>query len=282
MDHLNSDQLRTFLAIAETGSFTDGASRIFRSQSAASLQIRKLEDMLGQPVFHRHGRGVALTPAGERLLPVARDITQTLAATLRTLTSDDLQGTLRLGIPDDQSQHVLARIIAEFAQSHPRIELDVTCALSAGFPDALAAGELDIAVYEAEQPAADLQVLRTERTFWMMSRHQDVLANTPVPVALFDRECWWRDAALDALRRSKHPYRIVYTSQSVTGVAAAVEAGIAIGLLGETAQTPDMQILDTAHGFADMPASKLVLGLSPHAEGAAIAAMEAALEQAFA
>ena len=116
MDQLNSDLLRTFLAVAETGSMTDGAARIFRSQSAASLQIRKLEELLGQPVFDRHGRGVALTATGERLLPIAHDVTRTLSSAMRELTSDGLRGKLRLGIPDDQNQQMLARIIGEFAQ----------------------------------------------------------------------------------------------------------------------------------------------------------------------
>jgi len=160
MNHLNSELLRTFLAVAETGSMTEGAARIFRSQSAASLQIRKLEDLLGQPVFDRHGRGVALTATGERLLPIAHDVTRTLSCAMRELTADGLHGRLRLGIPDDQSQQMLSRIIGEFVQSHPMVELEVSCALSAGFPTALASGDIDVAVYEIEQPDAEHEILR--------------------------------------------------------------------------------------------------------------------------
>lgn len=104
MDILNSDLLRTFLAVVETGSITAAADRVSRSQSAASLQIGKLETSLGQRLFERHGRGVVLTQAGERLLPVARDVTGLLDATQREMTADGLSGTLRLGVPDDQSK----------------------------------------------------------------------------------------------------------------------------------------------------------------------------------
>jgi len=281
MDHLSSDLLRTFLAVAETGSVTDGAARIYRSQSAASLQIRKLEDVLGLPVFDRHGRGVVLTDAGERLLPVARDVTRKLDATLRNLTSDDLHGKLRLGIPDDQSKDILSRIVGEFAQSHPLVDLEVTCALSAGFPAALASGALDLAIYEVAHPQPELDVLRQERTCWMMSRHHDLLSRDPIPVALFDRECWWRDAAQETLRKIDRPFRIVYSSQSVAGVAAAIEAGIAIGLLGETSITANLMRLSHDKGFGETPVSSLVLGLRPDADSPPIRAMKTAIHKSF-
>lgn len=281
MDHLSSDLLRTFLAVAEAGSVTDGATRVYRSQSAVSLQIRKLEGILGRPVFDRHGRGVVLTDAGERLLPVARDITRKLDATLRDLTSDDLHGKLRLGIPDDQTKDRLSRIVAEFAQSHPLVDLDVTCALSAGFPDALASGALDIAIFEVAHPEPEADVLQEERTCWMMSRHHDLLFRDPLPIALFDRECWWRDAALEALRAAGHPFRIVYSSQSVAGVAAAIDAGIAIGLLGESSMTGALRRLGPEDGFNEMPVSNLVLGLRPEATTPPVRAMKTAIQRAF-
>ena len=281
MMRLNSDLLHTFLAVADTGRVTEGAARIHRSQSAVSLQIKKLEDTLGQPVFERHGRGVALTPAGEKLLPVARDISQKLDATLRELTADSLHGQLRLGIPDDQSKAMLSQIVGAFAQSHPLVDLDVTCALSEGFPKALAAGALDLAIYEVAHPLPGLELLRRERTFWAMSRHHDLLSRDPIPVALFDRDCWWRDAALDALRAAKRPYRVAYSSQSVAGVAAAIEAGIAIGLLGETSITADLKRLGPDDGFADMPISNLVLGLRPGADSPPVLAMQRAIQKSF-
>ncbi len=281
MSQLTSELLRTFYAIAQTGSVTDGAARIFRSQSAASLQIKKLESILGQSVFERHGRGVILTAAGERLLPVARDIGRTLDATLRELTSTDLYGKVRLGIPDDESNRSLSAIVAEFAQSHPLVELEVYCALSAGFPAALASGSLDLAIYEVAAPDAGVEVLRTEQTYWLASRHRDLLAQDPLPVALFDRDCWWRDAALAALQATGRGFRVCYSSQSVAGVAAAIEAGIAIGLLGESSLTPDLRRLSAQDGFSATPASHLVLDTRADTNHAPIEAMARAVRRAF-
>ena len=281
MDHLNSELLRAFVAVAETGSVTGGATRIFRSQSATSLQIRKLEDVLGQPLFERHGRGVVLTAVGERLLPVAREVTRTLASTLRELTSDDLRGKLRIGIPDDEGKEILTRIVGEFVQSHPLVELEVTCALSAGFPDALASGTMDIAVFELESPQAGLEVLREERTCWMVSRHHELLSREPVPVALFDRACWWREAALRTLQAMGRPFRIVYSSQSVAGVAAAVEAGVAIGLLGASSATDTWRRLGAEDGFGETPISRLVMGSRQGADDPEMRAMKAAIRQVY-
>ena len=281
MPHLDSDLLRSFLAIAETGSITDGAARIHRTQSAASLQIKRLETIVGGRVFDRHGRGVALTDLGQRLLPVARDVTTRLDTTLRRLTSDGLEGRLRLGVPDDHSQQFLSRIIADFTQSHPRVELEVTCDLSAHFPDALARGALDLAVYEAEMPANAGDVLMRDQTAWVMARGADLLACDPTPVALFDRACWWRDAALAALDNMGRPYRVVYSSQSVSGVSAAIEAGVAVGLLGLATLPSTLMRLGPDQGFPDMPTSHLVLGKTKQAASAACTSMEMAIRKAF-
>ena len=123
MNTLDTDLLRTFLAISDAGSFLAGAARIQRSQSAASIQIKKLEALLGTRVFERHGRGVRLTPTGEKLLPAARQSVRLLDKTFAELGNQGLEGALRIGIPDDHSKAVLSRIIADFARMHPKIEL---------------------------------------------------------------------------------------------------------------------------------------------------------------
>ena len=281
MDALSSDLLRTFLAVAESGSITAAAERVSRSQSAASLQIGKLETTLGQRLFERHGRGVVLTRAGERLLPVARDVTGLLDATLREMTADGLSGTLRLGVPDDQSKETLSRIIGQFAQSHPLVELDVTCDQGTGFAGMLNRGALDLAVFETAAAGPGQTVLRRERTYWMVSRHHDLLTRDPIPVALFDRQCWWRDAALDVLKRLGRPYRVVFSSQSVAGVAAAIEAGVAIGLLGEAGADPRLQRLGSEHGFGEMPVSTLAMARRQGADDASVEAMAQAIRSAF-
>ncbi|CTQ51498.1 HTH-type transcriptional regulator GltR [Roseibium album] len=259
MEKLDSDLLRTFLAVAKAGSVTDGANQINRSQSAASLQIKRLETTIGRAVFKRHGRGVVLTDTGKQLLPVAQEITGRLDLTLRDLSQAEVRGKLRLGIPDDHGRARLARIIADFSQAHPYVELEVTCALSAGFPEALKKGQLDMAVYEVEEPAAGEKLVYEDPTCWVSASHSDFSRVDPLPVALFDHACWWRDAAIASLQTLKRSHRIVYSSQSVSGILAAVEAGIAIGLIGRSSLIQGLAVVSAEFGLGPTPTSKLVL-----------------------
>lgn len=258
-ENLDSELLRTFLAIADTGSFTRGADRIFRSQSAASLQIKRLEEILGLPVFTRHARGIALTPAGEKLQPVARRVVELLDVTAGELRSDNLEGTLRIGIPDEYGSALLPQLIARFARKHPRVELSVRCSFSAGFPQALAGDELDLAIHSAQTVPSGGQELMREKTVWATSRHHLAAEQDPLPLALFDRACWWRDNALAALQATGRHYRVVYSSETVAGVMAAISAGVAVGLVAESAMNDELTSLGPEDGFAAIPDSILVL-----------------------
>ncbi|GAB5470839.1 MAG: LysR family transcriptional regulator [Rhodospirillales bacterium] len=282
MNRLDSDLLRTFLAIADAGSVTGGAARIHRSQSATSSQIKLLEGIVGRPLFERHGRGVVLSSAGEALAPTARQVVAQLDRALADLTLAGLEGKLRIGIADDQSRGTLAKILAAFAREHPRVELTVHCALSAGFSKALASGALDLAVHEVQEVSPAMALLREEPLHWVRHRAFDPLDRDPLPVAIFDRACWWRDLALAALRDMGRPYRIVYSSESVLGIAAAIEAGIAVGLLSASALGKDMVVMSRSEGFRDLPVSKLVLEQGRDAAGPLSQAMTAAILQAFA
>jgi len=281
MQNLDSDLLRSFLAINDAGSFMAGAARIHRSQSAASVQIKKLETLLGSAVFERHGRGIRLTALGEQLEPVARRVVEQLDQARAALTGAELQGALTIGIPDDHSREKLSTIIADFARHHPKVELTVHCALSTGFSRQLARGDLDLAVHEVETVGDGMVLLRRESLVWAMARQHDLLERDPLPVALFDRACWWRDAALQSLQASGRSYRVVFTSESVTGVAAAIEAGIAVGVLGQADLHGNLQVLGADAGFAAVPDSLLAIEFGRDARDPLCGAMSRAVQRAF-
>lgn len=281
MKKLESDLLRTFLAVADAGSVTGGADRIHRSQSAASVQVKQLEELLGKSVFKRHGRGVVLSDLGEALAPVARRVVETLDSAMAEFSDAGLVGSLRIGIPDDHGKQALSRIIAEFTREHPKVDLMVHCALGTGYPAALASGDLDLAVYEVEQVVPGTDLICEQQMYWVGARGLSLLDRDPVPVALFDRACWWRDVALRALEKSGRSYRVVYSSESVTGIAAAIEAGIAIGVLDRSALTPDLVVLTEEDGLGEMPTSKLVLSRRKGADDAICDSMTNAIKRAF-
>lgn len=281
MEVLDSDLLRTFLAVAHAGSVTDGAERISRSQSATSIQIKRLESILGKPVFERHGRGIVLTDAGRQLLPVAQDVKTRLDTALRDLSSTPVTGKIKFGIPDDHGRAKLTKILAEFTHQHPQVELDVTCALSAEFPNALKKGTLDLAIYEVETPSPNEELLAEDPTSWIAAIHCDFSAAETLPVALFDQACWWRDVAIKSLEERGKPYRIVYSSQSVSGVLAAVEAGIAVGLLGRSSLHSNLTAIGQAYSFAPTPTSKLVMAEGTPSSRGPLDAMKSAVRATF-
>ncbi len=278
MSHLNSDHLRTFLAIAEAGSVTGGADRIGRSQSAASLQIKLLEEVVGQPLFRRHGRGITLTIAGEKLRPVARSVVQSLDTTLSDLRGGGLRGKLRIGMTDDHSRTELATIISTFATLHPDVELEVHCALGAGFSAALTSGALDLAVHEVQIPGPTDEVLREDHLIWMCSDTRDFGSMDILPIAVFDRDCWWRDLALSALEEAGRAHQVVFTSESAAGVRAAVKAGIAAGLLSPKDNTEGLHPLP---GITARHPTFLVLQKGESAKGPICDAMRDAIKGAF-
>ncbi|MEM8837615.1 MAG: LysR substrate-binding domain-containing protein [Pseudomonadota bacterium] len=277
MTHLSSDLLRTFLAIAETGSVTAGAERIGRSQSATSLQIRQLEGIVGKPVFARHGRGVTLTPAGETLQPVARDVVRSLDAALADLRGGGLKGRLRIGMADDESRSELAGIIADFSAYHPDVELEVHCALGAGFAETLKTGALDLAIFEVPEPEKDDLILREDHLIWMASDMLDT-GQESLPIAVFDRDCWWRDLAIRSLDEARQKHRIVFSSESSVGVKAAVEAGIAAGLLSASEEDGSLKRLSS---IPTRHRTVLVMRRGSGAEGLALEAMADAVRRAF-
>jgi DNA-binding transcriptional LysR family regulator len=119
--NLDTDLLRTFVAIADSGSFTRAGELVHRTQSAVSMQVKRLEEALGKPVFQRQGRTVALTAEGEALLGYARRILKLHEEAVATLTRPDLVGTVRIGIPDDYVMRFLPGILTRFAQAYPRV-----------------------------------------------------------------------------------------------------------------------------------------------------------------
>jgi len=279
---LDSDLLRTFLAVVESGSISAGAERIGRSQSAASLQIKRLEEIVGQPVFERHGRGVTVTTVGEELLDVARRVVDLLDDGLGRIRSHDVTGTLRVGIPDEYGRDVLPEVLASFARHHPGVEVSVRCALSAQFPEMIQRGELDVAVHDVAVPKKRHRILQRERTVWVTSRRHRADLRSPIPVSVFDKDCWWHDAAIHALDRSGKNYRIAYQSESVSGIIAAIESGIAVGVIAADAMQDDFRELLASEGFPKLPNSTLIVEARPGIDRSLALPMCDAIEAAFA
>lgn len=250
---LDLDQLKTFVAIAESGSFTRAADLVHKTQSAVSMQMRRLEERVGKPLFARDGRASKLTEDGERLLAYARRMMRLNDETLAAFEEAELTGRVRLGTPDDYADRFLPEILARFARSNPRAEVTVVCAPTPLLIQSMNAGELDVAIITHVREKGPAEVIRREPLLWVGSQRHAAHELEPLPLALGRPTCDWRRAAIEGLERSGRRHRLLYVSWNSTAVGAAVLAGLAVSVLPESAFRQGMRVLGEAEGFPRLP-----------------------------
>ena len=238
---LDPDLLRSFAFIAEEGSFTRAAQRVGRTQSAVSMQVQRLETLLGQRLLTRgKGGAVHLTPHGQHLLARARALLVLNDEIWTSFREPALRGTVRLGTPDDYALRFLPAVLRRFAEHHPAIEVEVLCAPSEDLIARLKAGDLDLAVCsEGHEPAGwpALPLWHGPLT-WITSARHAPHRQDPLPLALAKNGCSWARAALGALDRAGRAYRVAYYSASQLGTHAPVLAGLAV-TVGAAGPLPD-------------------------------------------
>jgi len=242
------DLLRCFVTIAETGSFTRAGERLGRTQSTISLQVKRLEDMLGRAVFARTARSLRLTSEGERLLGPARQLLRLNDATLAELFEPDMVGRVRLGVPEDFATAHLPAVLAAFAKAHPLVELEVTCDLTLNLLDSFHAGSFDLVLVKRE-PSAPLEGVRVwrEPLVWVARDPLAVSGLDTVPLVVSPEPCVYRKRATDALEAVGRKWRIAYTSTSLAGSLSAVNAGLGVTVLPREMVPPHLTaIVDDA------------------------------------
>lgn len=262
---LEADLLQTFVAIAEAGTFTDAAHRLNRTQSAVSMQIKRLEEQLTRPVFIREGRTVRLSRDGEILLGHARRILRAHQEALAEFVETDLRGTVSLGIIDEYAVAFLPGFLSRFAETHPLVHVEVVCDTSINLIPRVAAGGLDFAVITHGHGNDGGTVLMREPVVWVGSAYHCAHERDPVPLALFHEGCRFRRWAIEALARNNRGYRLAYTSVSLAGILAAINGGLAIGALPRSNVTPGLRMLTERDGFPPLPEYEMALLRSDNA-----------------
>lgn len=259
---LDPDLLRSFVLIAEERSFTRAAQLVGRTQSAVSMQMQRLENVLGQQLFHR-GRGgsVDLTRHGQFLLDRAREMLALNDDVWRTFHQPSVSGSVRLGTPDDYALRFLPRVLMRFAEVYPSVEIEVVCAPSSELVPKLRAGALDLALV-SEGNAADgmeSEPLWRGPLVWVGSARHATHRLDPLPLALSDPSCCWRVAAMAALEETGRRFRVAYTSAAQIGTLAPVLAGLAITLSPATALPDGLVVLGQEDGLPPLPDFQVML-----------------------
>ncbi len=279
---LESDLLRIFVAVAQAGNVTHAGEKLGRTQSAVSMQVRKLEDSVGAKLFERGPRGVGLTVEGQRLLPYAKRIVGLVDETTGAMRTLPLDGPVRVGIPEEYNQTVLPNALAAFAEAHPGAEVTVFCGYTAQQMEALEADELDLAVIFEWDGGISGELLAIDPTVWATSIAHNLHLERPVPVAFYRRSVWCREFAQRSLERHAIPYRVAYTSDTSSGLRSAVASGLAIAPLARSNIPPGARELTLADGFPPVDASRVVLKRNARRGGPTIDGMADLIRKSFA
>ncbi len=270
---LDIDQLRTFIAIAETGSFTRAAEVVHKTQSAVSMQMKRLEERIERPIFARDGRASKLTEDGQRLLDYARRLVKLNVETIAAFSDAALSGRVRLGVPDDYADRYLPEIMARFSRAYPGVELTVLCEPTVDLLERIDDNELDLAIVTNCESKRASETFRRERLLWVTSNRHSIHAEEPLPLALGRPSCIWRRMAIEQLEAIGRPHRVLYSSSNAGAVAAAVLAGLAVSVLAESGLRPGMRVLSTADGFPELPSCRVGLVRNAHESSALAGAL---------
>ena len=258
---IDTDVLRTFVAIADQGGFTRAGELVNRTQSAVSMQMKRLEeDVLQRKLFERDGRQVRLTPEGQVLLGYARRILKLHSEVFNTLREPHMVGLVRIGTPDDYVMRYLPGILKRFSKAYPLIQIEMHCESSLVL---MQRRDLALTVISREPGSEIGELLRNERMVWVAAPCFCVDEHESLPLAIsgVDSFCThWTRSGLESIGRD---YRLAYHSSNGAAIQAVVSAGLAVTVSMESLVTDDLRVLGSDEGFPPLPSVNLRLLRNP-------------------
>lgn len=244
MFSLDPDFLRTFLAISETGSFGAAGERVNKTQSTVSAQMKRLEEIIGVPLFEREGRRNVLTPDGLKLLEYAASMVRLNDEALRAFQPLAISGRLRLGAIDEYAQAFLPGTLRTFGAAHPGVQVEVVTGTSLQLRGLLAEGELDAAIISCRTSDADTETLRSDRLHWIGGENVSPHFDDPLPFCAWSQGCAWREMASAALVRDGRKWRLAVTTSNAALISLTVREGLGVAVAPSWFVSPGLRVLE--------------------------------------
>lgn len=257
-ENLDIELLRTLVAIAGTGSFATAASAVHRTQSAVSMQMKRLEEVVDQPLFEKQGRRAVLTSQGQNLLLYARRIVNLQDEALATFRSPDIHGEVRLGVCDDYVMRLMPPILAGFADQFPQVHIRLDSQSSPQLIAATAQGDLDFSLVNIVKSDIEHEKLVSEPLVWVTSARHLCHEQRPLPIAI-ESACLWGTWAKQSLDQHGLHYRIAYTTFSFAGISAIVDAGLAVSVMSRNSVPANLRIIGECEGLPALPMTTIGL-----------------------
>ncbi|WP_075801781.1 LysR family transcriptional regulator [Pseudomonas putida] len=251
MQDLQIDWLKCFVAVVDTGSLSNAAPEVHRSQSAVSMQLKKLEAAVGRQLLVRDARQQQLTPDGQLLLGYARRILDLHNDAQQVFHGDELTGRIRLGVPDDYAARYLTPVLKRFALRYGAVEIELDCEQSTLLIPRIERNDLDLALVSRDH-ARRGTLLFHEPMVWVGSPQFDIWRRDPLPIATYESTSLARRCAINSLALQGRDYRVVYNSSSLAGQIAAVESGLAVAVLTRCSVPEHLEILGAEHGLGPL------------------------------
>lgn len=256
---LETPLLRTLVAVSETGSFTRAAAQVNRTQSAVSMQIKRLEEAVGKPLLERDRKQARLTREGEALVEYARRILNLHDEALAAVAEPEVAGLVKIGTPDDYAAGFLPQVLSDFAETHPNVEVEMRCEISAKICRAFEAGDVDVALLTSGSWLKGGEIIRREPIVWATSIRHVVHEREPLPLAVFEPGCLFRESALAAMQKAGRSCRIAYSSESYAGLVTAALAGLAVTVMARSSLPSGLRELSPEEGFPVLPSVDIAL-----------------------
>lgn len=237
--NLSMDALRSFVTISELGSFTKAGQRLARSQPAISLQIKKLEQLMGRKLFVRKGHDFELTDPGIRLLDYAKQLLELNDQAINDMGQPQVTGQVKLGIPSEFATALLPKIVKAFSRENPGVTLEVICDLSTHLTQGLTQGNdrFDVIVTLIDQPEKNTsRTMKQDRLVWTAAAHYRVPDSGSIPLIMAPVGCMYRQRAIDRLNGAGIDWHVVYTIMDLSGITSAIEEGLGVTVLAESTQ----------------------------------------------
>jgi DNA-binding transcriptional LysR family regulator len=248
---LQFDWLKCFVAVVNAGSLSAAAPEVHRSQSALSMQLKKLEAALGCQLLVRGPRQHQLTSEGQLLLGYAQRMLDLHAETQAAFLGEELTGRIRLGVPDDYAAKYLTPVLKRFAPYHGAVEIELNCEQSTSLIPRIERGELDLALVSRDHPRHGT-LLFHEPMVWVGSAQFQVWRRDPLPIAVYEDASLAKRSAIKSLALQGRRYKVVCNSSSLAGQIAAVESGLAVAVLTQCSAPPHLEILGNEHGLGPL------------------------------
>lgn len=250
---LEMDLLRSFVAVAAHRNFTRAAEAVGRTQSAVSLQIKRLEEIVEKRLFERTRQSVSITQTGEALLVYANRILAANDAALSHLQRPEAEGLIRIGAPDDYATFMIPPLLSALSREHPRLQFEVTCDNACDLLPQLKQGELDLVVATHRPDAVAGQIARYEPLHWVASPDFTDDPEEPLSLVLFPVGCVCREIALDALKSIDRSWRITYSTRSIGLMEKALQDGSAVSAMEASVIPSGLRIVEGAAGLPPLP-----------------------------